>query len=356
MKHNKKMITGVCIASALLTSIPFNVYADSEPEVSSSILIDFDKTSEFDSKITPDVKKKSDNIKIRTKAKKDAEVIGYLEAGGSADIIRQYDDWTLIKSGDIQGWVKTSSICSGYKMNNYIEEKNKLFDKVATVKANVLRVRENANISSNITNTVEKGEELPVLADKGNWVKIDIGNDSGFVSKDFITTRIKFGEAKPIENNNEDNNNESENNNNVDIDWSKLPENSDCNNELRKDLIEYAYSKLGSPYVYGGESYTTGIDCSAYMQDIYRHFGMSLPRTSRGQAALTDGISLEDIQPGDLLFYISKYTGKVGHVTMYIGDGKVIHASNPSDGIKISDIGYRTPCKIINMVKYFGRD
>lgn len=358
MIRSNKMIMTICLASTLsVTSLSsINIKASSEPKISSSLLVDFDGESEYNDKITPNVKSKEDKIIIKSKPNSKSKAIGYLSAGGSATILRQYDDWVLIRSNTIKGWVKGKDICSGFDMNDCLRERSKLFNKVAKVKADVLRVRKSASNSSNIIDTVEKREELPILAHVGDWVKVDAGNEEGFVSKSYIETKIKFSGAEPISVDTPENDNTKSSNDDIDIDWSNLPENDDCS-ELRQNMVKYAYSKLGCKYVYGGESYKTGIDCSAFMQDIYRHFGMNLPRTSRSQAAMTDGIeNIDEIQPGDLLFYISSHTGDVGHVSMYIGDGKVIHASNPNDGIKISEISYREPCKIINMISYFGRE
>ena len=75
---------------------------------------------------------------------------------------------------------------------------------------------------------------------------------------------------------------------------------------------------------------------------VYAQFGYSIPRTSSAQSSYGSQVSLSNVQPGDLIFY--KNGGSVGHVAMYIGGGSVVHASNPSDGIKISGMYYRQPC------------
>lgn len=98
---------------------------------------------------------------------------------------------------------------------------------------------------------------------------------------------------------------------------------------------------VGNPYVYGGTSLTRGADCSGFIQTIYRNFGYSLPRTSGEQSRAGRAVSLSSLQPGDILYYTSG--GSVNHVAIYIGNGKVVHASNPRDGIKVSSYNYRTP-------------
>ena len=76
---------------------------------------------------------------------------------------------------------------------------------------------------------------------------------------------------------------------------------------------------------------------------VYAHFGYYIPRTAAAQMQGLSSVDLGSIQPGDLLFYRDS-SGGIGHVTMYIGGGQVVHASSSTTGIIISGVGYRTPC------------
>lgn len=101
------------------------------------------------------------------------------------------------------------------------------------------------------------------------------------------------------------------------------------------DVANYAMQFLGNPYVYGGTSLTRGIDCSGFTQAVYEKFGYSLPRSSSAQRTSGREVSVSELLPGDLVCYS-------GHVAIYIGNGKIIHASNSKSGIKISNnMGYR---------------
>lgn len=111
----------------------------------------------------------------------------------------------------------------------------------------------------------------------------------------------------------------------------------------RTAIVAYAKQFLGNKYVYGGTSLTTGADCSGFTQAIFAHFGITTGRTSRDQAQNVKTIPISSIQPGDLLFYGSG--SNITHVAIYIGDGKVIHSSNPRTGVIISPYNYRTPSK-----------
>ena len=106
-------------------------------------------------------------------------------------------------------------------------------------------------------------------------------------------------------------------------------------------IADYATQFVGNPYVYGGSSLTGGADCSGFTMAVYSQFGVGLPHNAAAQSGCGTAVSLDSLQPGDLLFY--EGGGGIGHVTMYIGNGQVVHASNPSNGIMISSIDYRTP-------------
>lgn len=115
-----------------------------------------------------------------------------------------------------------------------------------------------------------------------------------------------------------------------------------------KKMVNYGKRFLGNPYVWGGNSLTNGVDCSGFTQQIHKKYGISIPRVAADQAASSSGKSISSLskaKAGDLVFYRGS-DGTIGHVAMYMGDGKVIHASNKKDGIKISEANYRTPASI----------
>lgn len=106
----------------------------------------------------------------------------------------------------------------------------------------------------------------------------------------------------------------------------------------RQEVILYALQYVGNRYVFGGTSITNGIDCSAFTRYVMNHFGKKLPRNSYSQRSV--GKSVDKPNTGDLICYS-------GHVAIYIGDGKIVHASNhhayPRGGIKVSSsYKYRT--------------
>ena len=117
----------------------------------------------------------------------------------------------------------------------------------------------------------------------------------------------------------------------------------------RTAIVAYAKQFLGNPYVYGGTSLTNGCDCSGFTMQIFKNFGISIPRNSSAQAGAGTEISAGSAQPGDLFFYDSG--GAINHVAMYVGNNQVIHASTSTTGIIISNAYYRTPCKVCTYIR-----
>jgi glucan-binding YG repeat protein len=125
-------------------------------------------------------------------------------------------------------------------------------------------------------------------------------------------------------------------------------------------IVTYAKRFVGNPYVYGGTSLTNGADCSGFVYTVFKDHGILLQRVASDQAAgpsaslIAKGyaagktVTINTMIPGDLIFYANG--GYIDHVGIYIGDNKIIHASNPRTGITITDYRYKTPAKI---VRYF---
>lgn len=97
--------------------------------------------------------------------------------------------------------------------------------------------------------------------------------------------------------------------------------------------VSYAYQKLGSPYVWGATG-PNAFDCSGLVQAAYRAAGVSLPRTTYSQIAAGRRVSRSELLPGDLVFF---YAG-ISHVGIYVGNGRMIHAPNPSAPVRVAPL------------------
>ena len=105
-----------------------------------------------------------------------------------------------------------------------------------------------------------------------------------------------------------------------------------------KSVVESAYSKLGNRYVWGHTG-PNSFDCSGLTYWAYKQQGITLPRNSAAQGSSAGRpVNRSELKPGDLMFFATGGGKRISHVGMYIGDGKLLHASSPSTGVRIDDI------------------
>ena len=108
------------------------------------------------------------------------------------------------------------------------------------------------------------------------------------------------------------------------------------NEIISNQVVNYALKFVGNPYVYGGYSLTNGTDCSGFTKLIFDNYGITLPRSAPEQAYSGFKVELDNLMPGDLVF--SGYGGQIGHVAIYIGNEKLVHALNSSVGIVVTSL------------------
>jgi cell wall-associated NlpC family hydrolase len=105
------------------------------------------------------------------------------------------------------------------------------------------------------------------------------------------------------------------------------------------ELVIHAMGFLGVPYRRGGDSADTGVDCSGFVKAIYEQtVGLILPRRAEQQAAATENIDRNELQPGDLVFF-NTMRRAFSHVGIYVGDGKFIHAPKPGAQVRVESMG-----------------
>jgi cell wall-associated NlpC family hydrolase len=266
----------------------------------------------------------SDYLNIRKEPGETKTVIGKLPKNASCNIIEYTDNgWAKIKSGKVTGYVKAEYLVTG---NDAVALAKKVGSLVATVTTTTLNVREEPSLLGNVVTSVPIDEELEVVELTSDWVKIKIDNDEGYVSRQYVKLSYEFSKAVTFEEGDI-----------VGISGT------------RNRLVSFAKKYLGGRYVWGGTTLGKGVDCSGFTQQVYKNFGISIPRTSGAQASSGTTISASSVKPGDLVFY-GNGRGSINHVAIYIGNGQVIHASNARTGIKISNMYYRTPAKAVRYI------
>ena len=264
------------------------------------------------------------NLNIRAIPSEDGKLVGKLPKNAACEVLDSDGVWAHIQSGKVEGYVSCDYLLTGLQAKWKAEE---LVSAIATVTTDALKVRAEASTDSEVITLVPNGEKLEVAAAEGDWIRVYLDDEEVFVSAEYVRVDAQLETA---------------------ITMTELLYGQGVS-DVRVDLCQYAKEFLGNPYVWGGTSLTNGADCSGYVLSIFKKYGVSLPHSSRAQANCGTTINLSDAKPGDLVFYGNG--SSINHVAIYIGGGQVIHASTPRTGIRISNVSYRTPVKVVRILQ-----
>ena len=265
-----------------------------------------------------------DNLNIRSEASTDSKLVGKMRQHAACEILSQEGEWSRIKSGEVEGYVKSEFLYTGQEA---IDLAFQLGQTMAKVTCDSLYVRMEPSTEADFWTQVPNGEELIVLEEMGDWVKVDIDGEDGYVASEFVEVNSELDTALTI--------------------TEALY--GEGVTDVRIAICEFAKQYVGNRYVWGGTSLTKGADCSGFTLAVMKNFGISLPHSSRAQANCGTRVSLDEVKPGDLIFYGNGRS--INHVVLYIGGGRVVHASNSRTGIITSNMYYRSPVcatRIIN--------
>ena len=141
-------------------------------------------------KLMPNV---NDSLNVRAEANQESEVVGRLAKGDQATVVEIGEEWTKITSGNVEGYVKNSYCIYGLEALEYAK---KNCDTIATTTGSSLRLREGMGTDTRAIRSLEKGKELIVDTDaesNDEWVAIEYGNKTYYVSADYVTIELKVG-------------------------------------------------------------------------------------------------------------------------------------------------------------------
>ena len=222
---------------------------------------------------------------VRSEPTKESEYVGKLYPGYAAKITGPVGEWTAVESGDVTGYVKTEYILTGAEAQTYAENlvteaQQEGKEEAEAFTYAVSRKSEEAQMTQEVQENIQQME----------------------------TTEVS---AQPASNG--------------------------------QAIVDYACQFIGNPYVWGGTSLTDGADCSGFVQSVFAHFGISLPRTTYDQINAGVEVSYDQAMPGDLICYD-------GHIGIYIGNGQIVNAQNPEQGIGISPATYTTILSVRRIV------
>lgn len=289
-------------------------------------------------------------VNVRNAPGTDGAIVGRIYNGAVAQVLcsaGENQDWFQIVSGNVEGYIKAEYFLYGDEAAAVIDD---YVSRYAVVEATRLNVRKEPDLEARRIGYIDRGEKVRILEDMGEWLKVQYTDDSsGYVASEYVSVSEEFAYAKTMEEVEQElaaqralkeRQETSETTAQEDTDISVAPPNTTyaTNDELRQQIVDYAMQFLGNKYRHGGQSLTTGTDCSGFTSLIYKDFGYSISRTPSGQLSSAGrSIDYSEAKPGDIICYGSQ---KCTHVALYIGDGQIIHAANSRKGVIISQADY----------------
>ena len=238
-----------------------------------------------------------DVVNFRASPNTSAKIINQLVKGTKVTVTSSEGDWYEVRYSDADGWIH----------GDYVTVRDVSIS-AGVVSGDVVNVRSKPTTSSEILTKLEKGTIVEIFEKSDVWYRISIGEDRyGWIHGDYVVIR-------------EERVSRGSSDNTQDL--------LDTNKDLRQQIVDYSKKLLGIKYVYGGST-TKGFDCSGYVSYVYKKFGITLDRTSRGMGKGGIPVKKADLKPGDLVFFDTNGgLNGINHVGIYIGNDKFIHASS----------------------------
>ncbi len=301
-------------------------------------------------------------VNVRTAPSTSGEVTGKIYDGAVAQVLEvaqgEDGEWFRIVSGNVEGYIKAEFFLYGESAAEVIDE---YVIHYATVLADRLNVRQEADIDASRVGYIDEGERVRVLEDDGEWLKVQYADGvDGYVAAQYVKVSDEFVYGKTLE----EEARELEERRLL-AERSRQPEEQTQENtemaavtpnagdgdssQLRRQIVDYAMQYLGNRYVHGGQSLAGGTDCSGFTCFTYAAFGYSIGRTPGSQlSGAGRSIDYSQAQPGDIICYGSG--GRCSHVALYIGNGQILHAANSRKGVIIGQADYDTIIGVKNVI------
>jgi len=254
----------------------------------------------------------TNNLNMRTGTSTSHSIILTIPQGSKVEVLATSNGWSQVNYNGKTGWASSQYLTSASAPAPAPAPAPTPAPSTYMSTTNNLNMRTGASTSHSIILTIPQGSKVEVLATSNGWSQVIYNGKTGWTSSQYLTDSAQTVTGQ--------------------------------------DIVDYAKTFLGVKYTWGGNTPEEGFDCSGLVKYVYAHFGITTPRVSRSQAAFGEAVSMNALQPGDLV-YFGRDT--VSHIGIYVGGNNMLHAPEPGKNVEIKDMSWhRSNYAIVGARRY----
>ncbi|MDY3618059.1 C40 family peptidase [Agathobaculum sp.] len=237
------------------------------------------------------------------------EIITTLKQGTTVAVIKNSDSWFKVAVGGKEGYV-SGEFLAGTSNGDFLLGSGRV------VCDTTVNLREQPNMSAKVLTSMPNGATVSALGVYSGWYKVSYNGKTGYMHPDYLTFGAASAASIP---------NKAVSSNAAVVSYIG-------DNAQRGEVLAFAAQYLGTPYVYGGST-PSGFDCSGFTSYVFSNTVGTIPRVAQSQFDATNRVSMDELLPGDLVFFGSS-ASSISHVGIYVGDNQFIHSPHTGDVVK----------------------
>ena len=306
---------------------------------------------------TPGKYKAKEDLKLKVIPLINALEIDEIKKDTELEIKDIKNNWAYVNTQEKQGWVvleklekvelkaestqneeptnkEQENTTSPNNQEKNTQEAEKQTSKTMYINTETVNLRSSADRTSTIVVQLAINTKVEVVSEENGWSKISVNGKEGYVLSSLLSSKKQETSRGATEsriaaaNKTETTKSETTKTQSAQTTNTSTSNQTTTSSTNGANVVAYAKQFIGTKYTYGGTSPSTGFDCSGFTSYVYKHFGVSLPRTSGGQSGVGTAVTKANLQAGDLVIYS-------GHVAIYVGGGNVIHSPRPGKTVCI---------------------